>query len=351
LQSKEQKARLRIAIVGLGPAGSYLAALLSGKHEVEVFEGQAKERFTSTCAWGTGHGGIKPLLSEVGLKFEDYVYHRGKSLYVNAHDKITVMRAPHLSTFNKPQLIRDLPNGSEVRYGTYVRQGDLESRFDLVVDATGPYRRVLGKVDNGNDLVLPTVQYLVRYENRPFDDFYVEPFSSYTGYLWYFPLEDGLAYVGAGDVAKHHEARTLAFLKKYRPDEVIKKMGKPIRVASPGAVAPFRRGNVVGVGEAIGTVFPILGEGILPSMICAKLLADNLHDLKRYEEEVKARFRVYDDAYYFIRKKMSHAATFFNTLVPMIRIYTFFRRHQELTGVDPGLKETLEVLRPFGGSR
>jgi hypothetical protein len=45
---------------------------------------------------------------------------------------------------------------------------------------------------------------------------------------------------------------------------------------------------------------------------------------------------------------MHHTATIFNTIGPMIRIFLFFKRHQELTGVDPGLKETLEVLKPFG---
>jgi len=334
--------------VGLGPSGSYLSALLKGRHQVEIFEGQTRERFTSTCAWGTGYDGISPLLKDIGLDFDDYLYHRGRKLYVYAHDKITLMRAPQLSTFEKPRLILDMADGTDVHFGTYVRPGDLEGKYDMVIDATGPYRRVLGPADTGNDMVIPCVQYLVKYDRAPFDDFYVEPFDSYTGYLWYFPLKEGEAYVGAGDAIKHQEARCKLFFDSYPATEVVRKMGKPIRVASPKAVTPFRRGNVVGVGEAVGTVFPILGEGILPSIICAKILAENLGDLDAYEREVKERFSVYDDAYNFILKKMHHTANLFNTLGPMIRIFMFFRRHQELTGVDPGLKETLEVLKPFG---
>jgi len=315
---------------------------------VEIYEGQTRDRFTSTCAWGTGYGGIKPLLKDIGLSYDDYLYHRGKTIYVSAHEKITAMRAPHLSTFDKPRLILDMADGTEVHYGSYVRPGDLESKFDMVIDATGPYRKVLGPADTGLDLLIPCVQYQVAYDRVPFDDFYVEPFKSYSGYLWYFPLRDGVAYVGAGDVTKHQEKRCQLFFDHYPADRVLKKMGKPIRVASPKAVTPFKRGNVVGVGEAVGTVFPILGEGILPSMICAKILAENLNDLDRYESEVIRTFSVYDDAYNFILKKMYHKANIFNTLGLMIRIYTFFRRHQELTGVDPGLRETIEVLRPFG---
>ena len=195
---------MKIAIAGLGPAGSYLAARLSSQHQVEVFEGQQKERFMTTCAWGTGYEGIKPFLREVGLNFDDYVFHRGRRIYVSAYDAITIMKAPYLTTFDKPKLLLDMANGVNVHYGTYVRPGDLESKYDLVVDATGPYRRLLPKVDTGNDLILPTVQYLVKYKKAPFDDFYVEPFSSYTGYLWYFPLQDGTAFLGAGDVNRQH---------------------------------------------------------------------------------------------------------------------------------------------------
>jgi len=339
---------VKIAIAGLGPSGSYLAALLGQKHEVEVFEGQTRERFSSTCAWGTGYAGIKPLLGDIGLNYDDYLFHRGEKIYVYAHDRITLMRAPQLSTFDKPRLILDMADGANIHFGTYVRPGDLEAKYDMVIDATGPYRKLVGPADTGNDMVIPCVQYEVEYDKAPFDDFYVEPFDSYTGYLWYFPLRDGRAYVGAGDAVKHHEARVRIFFDHYPADRIVRKMGKPIRVASPKAVTPFRRGNVVGVGEAVGTVFPILGEGILPSMICAKLLAENLDDLENYEREVKKKFSVYDDAYNFILKKMHHKATIFNTLGPMIRIFLFFKRHQELTGVDPGLKETLEVLKPFG---
>jgi len=41
---------------------------------------------------------------------------------------------------------------------------------------------------------------------------------------------------------------------------------------------PFYKGKVVGVGESIGTVYPILGEGIIPSMMCADIFVKNLGD-------------------------------------------------------------------------
>ena len=43
---------------------------------------------------------------------------------------------------------------------------------------------------------------------------------------------------------------------------------------------PFTVGKVVGVGESIGTVYPMLGEGIIPSMQSVELLVENLDDLR-----------------------------------------------------------------------
>jgi flavin-dependent dehydrogenase len=48
--------------------------------------------------------------------------------------------------------------------------------------------------------------------------------------------------------------------------------------------------QVIGVGEAIGTVSPFTGEGIIYSLECARLLADTFPDEKLYASKVLARF-------------------------------------------------------------
>ena len=50
--------------------------------------------------------------------------------------------------------------------------------------------------------------------------------------------------------------------------KVVKKIGRPIRLAPSKHMEPFFDGNIIGVGESIGCVFPMLGEGIIPSLIC-----------------------------------------------------------------------------------
>jgi flavin-dependent dehydrogenase len=339
-------AGLKIAIAGAGPAGSYLAARLAGRHQVDLYEGQKKERFTSICAWGTARGGASELLRKVGLNFDDYIFHKGREMYVSAFNNIYRVSAPELVTFDKPRMLLDISKGTNIHYDTFVRPGDIEGRYDLVVDATGPYRRVLGPAAGDRDMVLPTFQWLVKYDDLPFDDFYIEPFNSFSGYLWYFPLGDHNAFVGAGDIWKQHRRRVEAFLEKYPPKERVRTMGKPIRVAAPRSVFPHTKGNVAGVGEAVGTVYPILGEGILPSMLAADMLAESLEDLNSYERSILSKFSAYDLSYDYIRRKLSHTDNLLNSLIPAIRIFLWFKRNFMVTGVNPGLWETFKVLRP-----
>ena len=75
-----------------------------------------------------------------------------------------------------------------------------------------------------------------------------------------------LAHIGAGDYNKQHVEETNKFFKKYG-GKVTKTVGRPIRLATPNMCKPFYKGKVVGVGESIGTVYPLLGEGIIPSMM------------------------------------------------------------------------------------
>ena len=94
-----------------------------------------------------------------------------------------------------------------------------------------------------------------------------------SGYFWYFPI-------GAGDYNKNHIVETDKFLKKHG-GKIVKTVGRPIRLATPENCMPYSDGNIVGVGESIGTVFPLLGEGIIPSMECADILVNNVDNIMK----------------------------------------------------------------------
>jgi len=332
----------KIAIAGMGPAGAYLAALLGDK--AEVYERQKEETYTSICAWGTGSFAMKDLLKHVGLNINDYIFFLGKKIYIEFGNEVIKLWLDGLATFDKPRLMKDLTKGLSVHYGTRVYSGYLESRYKIAIDATGVVRSLLPPIKN--DFLLPTVQYAVKYDDMPYDDFYVKLFETYGGYLWYFPLDDKRAFVGAGNIVPDHEKRVLDFIAKTKGKIVEKsRAGKAIRLLPPSLATPHFFMNAVGIGESVGTVFPLVGEGILPSMLSAKLLYDSEFDYWLYSSNLKKAFKSYDATFKLITNKMKKSGSFFENLTLAIETLRYIRANSKFVGMKLGLLEMLNVLK------
>ena len=330
-----------IGIAGLGPAGAYLGALLQDK--AEIYEAQKEERFTSVCAWGTGYYRMKDLIKQTGLNFDEYILHKGKKIFVGWKGKLIEFDAYGLSTFDKPRLLKDLAKNTRVHFGSRVDRGYLESRYILAVDATGVNRTLLGRLSK--DFLVPTIEYKVRFENPPFDDFYIEPFSGYSGYLWYFPLSEKEYFVGAGDVNMNHEDKVIEFIKKHR-GEIVEgsRMGKAIRLLPTEYVDPLYFMNAVAVGEAAGAVYPLLGEGILPSMISAKILYDNDLNVRKYIADLKNYFLPYKKAYDYLTRKMKGQGNAFSDAISVFNIIRDAIEFKDVLGVDLKISYVFKIL-------
>lgn len=332
---------MKIAIVGMGVAGSYLAARLRDEHKVVGFERLPKDKFDAVCAWGTSIRGIERFVRNVGLRFDDYILHKGREMRVDLFGRQFYIKLGGLCSFDKPRLIQDIAEGSDVNYGRLITRNDKLGEYDLVVDASGLSRPLLPKVKN--DIFIPCLQYKVKYREKPFDDFYIRPFPGLTGYLWYFPLGDGYAHVGAGDFRKRHVGELASFLRKY-PCEVIKKTGRAVRITPPSLCRPFSLGRVVGVGESIGTVYPMLGEGIIPSLQCADILIDNLYDLNSYEKAVLKKFSIYDSVFSFIHSKLTNTFNIASQFKNILSIFLHMRFNEARYGLEIRFKDVLKVV-------
>ena len=70
---------LKIAVMGMGVAGSYLMARLKDtEHEVVGYERMVEERHDSICAWGASKNTMSDLCNKSNINFEDFVIHDGK---------------------------------------------------------------------------------------------------------------------------------------------------------------------------------------------------------------------------------------------------------------------------------
>lgn len=335
---------MKIAVCGIGVAGSYLLSRLKNDHEVVGFERMPEDRHDSICAWGTCRPKMAELCSKSGVNFDDYVIHDGKSMHVEMSGGEKFNIGLHgLCTYDKIGLIREFARGCKVHYGRAPKLEELESEFDLILDCTGFHRVYLPKLEH--DFFLPTYEYKVQYEDKvPYDDFFIRPFKGMSGYFWYFPLGDKTAHIGAGDYMKKHIEETDRFLKEHG-GKVIKTVGRPIRLATPNLCKPFYKGKVVGVGESIGTVYPLLGEGIIPSMVCADILVRNLGNNERYEKEVMEYFGIYGKVFDFVRNKITHEFSIFKQLGDMLAIFRYMKKNEKRFGMEIHMRDLMKVAK------
>jgi flavin-dependent dehydrogenase len=235
--------------------------------------------------------------------------------------------------------------GTNIQFGVIPKKETLESEFDLIIDSTGFHRNYLPRPQN--EMWIPCIQYKVKYQdNTPFDDFYLKAFPSMKGYFWYFPLENGYAHIGAGDYErKNNNVFVDKFLKKHKC-EIIKKVGRPVRISPPKNSEPFTDGRkTVGVGESIGTVYPLLGEGIIPSTWCAKFFIKHINDFNAYRREVLKKFQIYALVFNFIQMKINGKFNLFKNAVELFKIYNHMKHEEKRYGMEVRFKDLIKVSR------
>jgi flavin-dependent dehydrogenase len=337
---------MKIAVVGIGVAGAYLMNRLSDDHDNHVigFERMSQDQHDAVCAWATCENVMSGLARNCGLNFDNYILHGGKHMHIDLGQKGDVdVRLKGMVSYDKLKLIQDMIKGTEIRFGRAPLKSELEPDFDIIVDATGFHRNYLPKLSN--ELWIPCVQYKVKYNlgKEPFNDFYLRSFPSMSGYFWYFPLGNGYAHIGAGDFMKNHNHFVDGFLNKHEC-QVIKKVGRPVRLTPPSSCEPFTDGRKsIGVGESIGTVYPLLGEGIIPSTWCAELFIKNLYDLTTYRTAVLQKFKIYSLVLKFIRLKMSGKFNLIKNSLDMLKVYQHMKSEEKRYGMEIRVFDLLKV--------
>lgn len=336
---------LRVAVVGVGVAGSYLIARLGDEHRVEGFERLSEERYFPPCAWGTSIYEMRKLAKIVGLNFDDYVLYRGKEMLIELGGGLHSIKLKGLCTFDKLGFEKDLIGGHDIKFGMDVREPP-KGNYDLIIDATGLNRSLLPRLKK--QYLIPTLEYRVKYSDPPFSDFYIKPLPGLTGYLWYFPLGDGVVHVGAGDYFRRHVDVLREFMREHG-GRILLKTGRSIRITPPALSQPFSQGRVVGVGEAIGTVYPLLGEGIIPSIHSAEILVRNLGDSEKYRKEILKAFAPYYTVFKFIKKGLTKTFKWGRDWHLLLKIYLHMRFKEKRYGIEVRFKDIVKVVRESWG--
>ena len=272
---------MKIAICGAGLVGSYTYRILSraGYNNITLFdtaEPPSTNCGINPCAWGTSVG-FKELIAYAGIEPEKYIFREYASITINQ----VKVKASAL-VFDKPKLIADLRNGALIQ-----RSPPVLGEFERVIDATGSARAYLPAI--AGDLKVKCTQFRA-YAAEPLD-FGIH--ISNMGYAWCFPLANNECHVGAGSliISPRQMLENLGWLSK---DGYRCACAAPIRITAPFYARQFVHtiGNtaVWGVGEAIGCVAPLAGEGIIPGLKSARLLLNHWEDPAAYEKAILKEF-------------------------------------------------------------
>ena len=275
---------MKIAICGAGLVGSYLYRFLNqtGIKQVTIFDNQRPYQtkcHISPCAWVTSVG-FEELIEEVGLDPKRYILQTFDQILMNELKVSGVIKI-----IDKPKLINDLLVGVNV-----IDSPVKINEYDRIIDATGVARAYLPEINN--DIIASCIQYRV-YSNEPIQ---CRIHISNVGYTWCFPLSDNEHHIGAGSIVipPDQMLRKSGWLKNYNS---ICSCTSTIRFTSPYYSLPFVEAvtdnnhcQVWGVGEAIGCVSPLSGEGIIPGLKSARLLLNNWEDAVAYQNEILTEF-------------------------------------------------------------
>ncbi len=268
---------MKVAVIGAGPAGASLAYFLRERGvDVEVYEAGPRPG-VKPCGWGVPRE-IEEFLSipqsVVKVKLRGYrVFLDGGQIHED------VGRRTWGYIVNKPLFLEKLLEGVEVHYSSPARFSGGEPEVPgcgedcLKVVAAGHYwPRAPG-------YRLLAIQYLVEGFKGEEDVLELWFDRSMVGYIWVFPEGSGEARVGIGGFKGFDElkARLDRFIARYPglSSARLERLEGAQLVVS-GLRRELYSDSLPVIGEALGTVFPLTGEGIRPAVASAWALARSL---------------------------------------------------------------------------
>lgn len=261
----------RVAIVGAGPSGAFLARLLSDAgYKVTVFEALPKLA-VKPCGWGV------PFTIDRVVKIpEDYIISEvhGYRVHIDEEKLLESKGVKYGYIVDKERLLEHFLEGVEVVRRGVRELGKLEG-YDLVVDARGvssyPGRRA------------SALQAIVEGVASS-DSIEVHLLTGFTGYAWIFPLGGSRAKAGVGGLADFETLRSyLSWLLKLHGNPEVRRL-EGGSIAAGGIIW---RAGAVKIGEALGAVQPLSGEGIRPGMLSSLALFRSLRSERSFSEELR----------------------------------------------------------------
>ncbi len=263
-------------VIGAGPAGAAFAYLASRKFNSHVVVYEARSRpGLKACGWGL----VRGVEEYIGVIPKRYVLNKIKGFRIYYDDVELVDYSSRRSIaymVDRPSLLEYLLSSENISFH--------RNRFVRLNHVLGVHEGYLPVIATGfmwktrlRDLMLG-VEFLVEGIRLSEPEYFeLRTWSGFVGYLWVFPFNDRVAHIGIGGYADYNELveRLNQYVKSrfssYRVRRVL--VGY---VSVSGLSREFLDPSYPIIGEAMGMVLPLTGEGMRPSIASAWSLVEAL---------------------------------------------------------------------------
>ncbi len=285
---------MKIAIVGCGINGSYLAWKFSEEHEVTVFE--KKKTIGKEVCSGLVSERIWDFIPKskklIQNKINEAVLHfPKKNIKLKFHPKMLVLNRKSL---DKHIASLAMDNGANIILGTEVKKmyhvkgmrpqilvSGKVFEFDYLIGSDGYFSVVRKSIG----IKAPKYRLgIYTYVNKRISSKKVDIYPSENGFCWIIPRKRNVEY---GILEKSSAAKNKfnKFCKKKRI-----KLKKVYSYVVPEGLIHTEKGRIALCGDVIGLTKPWSGGGILWSLTADNILIKNFPNFKKYNEELKYYF-------------------------------------------------------------
>jgi len=286
---------MRVAIVGAGITGLYLAWKLSEKgHQVTVFE--KREKIGKEVCSGLLSQRILDFIPEskklIQNQIEYCLIHLPSES--EAREEVKLLRTPKRTLkikFSKKffvinhneldGLVFNLAKKAGANIILNHKINSIPSEFDKVIGCDGALSQIRKNLGLKDPKFYLGIQGFLKVEDNTN---YVETWPTKQGFIWKIPRGKEIEY---GIIEKPNLAKKLfeEFLNKNNLSlENIKSA-----LISQGLIIPKNK-NITLCGEAAGLTKPWSGGGVVWGLMAADILLKNFPDFLKYQKEIKSFF-------------------------------------------------------------